>query len=366
MQEQLKAEAEKKVEEKLLDLLLPGSNQKDKKGEKKPDVSSSSESVVPSDKPISGNGFFMVSPSAGGEKIADNSTREKFRTMLREGKLEEREVEVTVSRRGGTPTMEIFAGGSIEDLESTMQNIASMMNGSGSKRRMVTVAEARKILTEDVLDSMVDMDKVADIAKHRVEQMGIIFIDEIDKIANSSSSSGGGQDVSREGVQRDILPIIEGSSVNTKFGVVDTTHILFIASGAFSVSKPSDLIAELQGRFPLRVELTSLNADDFELILKEPKNSLIKQYVSLMETEDVKLEFTEDAIKRMSFIAYDVNSRIENIGARRLHTIMETLLEDISFEADEHKGETIKIDASYVDQKLTGIFQNQDISRYIL
>ncbi|MDD7417307.1 MAG: ATP-dependent protease ATPase subunit HslU [Treponemataceae bacterium] len=367
MQEQLKAEAEKKVEEKLLDLLLPGSNPKDKKGEKKPDVSSSSsESVVPSDKPISGNGFFMVSPSAGGEKIADNSTREKFRTMLREGKLEEREVEVTVSRRGGTPTMEIFAGGSIEDLESTMQNIASMMNGSGSKRRMVTVAEARKILTEDVLDSMVDMDKVADIAKHRVEQMGIIFIDEIDKIANSSSSSGGGQDVSREGVQRDILPIIEGSSVNTKFGVVDTTHILFIASGAFSVSKPSDLIAELQGRFPLRVELTSLNADDFELILKEPKNSLIKQYVSLMETEDVKLEFTEDAIKRMSFIAYDVNSRIENIGARRLHTIMETLLEDISFEADEHKGETIKIDASYVDQKLTGIFQNQDISRYIL
>ncbi|MCR5699027.1 MAG: ATP-dependent protease ATPase subunit HslU [Treponemataceae bacterium] len=371
MQEQLKADAEKKVEEKLLDLLLPGSNPKDRKTDKKPDSASfdsshDAESAV-SDKPIPGNGFFMVPPSTGTEKTVDNSTREKFRTMLREGKLEEREVEVTVSRRGGTPTMEIFAGGSIEDLESTMQNLASMMNGSGSKRRMVTIAEARKILTEEILDSMVDMDKVADIAKHRVEQMGIIFIDEIDKIANSSSSSGGGgQDVSREGVQRDILPIIEGSSVNTKFGVIDTTHILFIASGAFSVSKPSDLIAELQGRFPLRVELTSLNADDFELILKEPKNSLIKQYVSLMETEDVKLEFTEDAIKRMSFIAYDVNSRIENIGARRLHTIMETLLEDISFEADEHKGETIKIDAAYVDQKLTGIFQNQDISRYIL
>ena len=212
---------------------------------------------------------------------------------------------------------------------------------------------------------MIDNDKVVEEAKNRVEQMGIIFIDEIDKIASGASNSKG-QDVSREGVQRDILPIVEGSNVNTKFGVIDTTHILFIASGAFNVSKPSDLIPELQGRFPLRVELDSLNADDFKRILREPKNSLTKQYTYLLETEGVKLEFAEDAIDRMSFIAADVNNRIENIGARRLHTIMENLLEDISFEADEHSGETITIDSKYVDEKLTGIFQDQDLSKYIL
>ncbi len=371
MQEKLKTDAETKVEEKLLDLLLPGSNPKNKKNSSENKTSSdvkNTENSIVTEK-IAGNGFVImpsVENTSSESASKDDSTREKFRKMLREGKLEEREVEVSVTRNRGTPTMEIFAGGSMEDLESAMQNIASMMGGGGSKRRMVSIAEARKILMEEVLDNMVDLDKVADEAKQRVEQMGIIFIDEIDKIANSSSSAGGGQDVSREGVQRDILPIIEGSSVNTKFGVIDTTHILFIASGAFSVSKPSDLIAELQGRFPLRVELSSLNADDFEMILREPKNSLIKQYVSLLETEGVKLEFTDDAIKRMSFIAYDVNSRIENIGARRLHTIMETLLEDISFAADEHSGETITIDSKYVDEKLTGIFQNQDISRYIL
>ena len=195
--------------------------------------------------------------------------------------------------------------------------------------------------------------------------MGIIFIDEIDKIA-VSGSRGGGQDVSREGVQRDILPIVEGSTVNTKYGMVDTTHILFIAAGAFNLSKPSDLIPELQGRFPLRVELESLNADDFKKILLEPKNALTKQYAELLGTENVKIEFTDDAIERMSFIAADVNSKVENIGARRLHTIMETLLEDLSFEADERAGETVVITSEYVDQKLKNISQDQDLSKYIL
>jgi ATP-dependent HslUV protease ATP-binding subunit HslU len=239
------------------------------------------------------------------------------------------------------------------------------MNGGGkSRKRMVTVKDARKILTEEVLDSMIDHDKVADIAKERVEQSGIIFIDEIDKIAVRGQSNG--QDVSREGVQRDILPIVEGSNVNTKYGVVNTTHILFIAAGAFSVAAPSDLIPELQGRFPLRVELESLHKEDFARILREPKNSLIMQYTALLETEGVKLSITEDAIDRMSSVAEEVNASSENIGARRLHTIMEKVLSDINFDADEHKGETITVDAAFVDSKLTDIVQSQDLSRYIL
>jgi ATP-dependent HslUV protease ATP-binding subunit HslU len=261
--------------------------------------------------------------------------------------------------------MEIIAGGSIDDLQNSMQGILNMMNGSGrSKKRTLTIKEARKILTEEVLDSMVDHDKVADEAKKRVEQSGIIFIDEIDKIAVHGESHG--QDVSREGVQRDILPIVEGSNVNTKFGVVDTTHILFIAAGAFSVAAPSDLIPELQGRFPLRVELDSLHKEDFKRILSEPKNSLIMQYTSLLETEGVKLDITEEAIDRMSCVAEEVNASAENIGARRLHTIMEKVLSDINFDADEHKGETITIDAAYVDSKLGDVVQSQDLSRYIL
>ena len=285
--------------------------------------------------------------------------------MLREGKLEDRDVEVEVSRKpSGIPSMEIIAGGNMEDLENGLQNLTSLFTGGRSRRRSVTVKEARKILTEEVLESMVDHDKIADIAKNRVEQSGIIFIDEIDKIAVKGGH--GGQDVSREGVQRDILPIVEGSKVNTKWGVVDTTHILFIAAGAFSVAAPSDLIPELQGRFPLRVELDSLHKEDFKRILTEPKNSLTFQYVALLSTEDVNVEFSDDAIDRMSVICEDVNARTENIGARRLHTIMEKVLDEISFSADEHKGETITIDAAYVDEKLKDISTNQDLSRYIL
>ena len=401
MEDELREKSVSIVEEKLLDLLLPGSG---KKAEKK-SAKSSGASIQPM-------GFLTQSQSnpneitidlnkaaeemqaeldaankavaeaqandeaakteaeaaaEKAEKEAENHTREKFRQMLREGKLEDREVDMFVHRAAQMPNMEIIAGGSLDDLQNSMQGIMSMISGGGNrggKKRSVTVKEARKILTEEVLDNMVDHDKVADIAKERVEQSGIIFIDEIDKIA--VHGEGHGQDVSREGVQRDILPIVEGSNVNTKFGVVDTTHILFIAAGAFSVAAPSDLIPELQGRFPLRVELDSLHKEDFKRILKEPKNSLIMQYTSLLETEDVKLDITEDAIDRMSEIAEQVNSTNENIGARRLHTIMEKVLADINFEADEHKGETITIDAPYVDSKLTDITQSDDLSRYIL
>ncbi len=369
MEEQLREKSVDKVEERLLDLLLPGTNDKAEKKEEPADTpmgfitqSSPTEIQIDLNKLAHEEAANQQNEEA---KKTDNSTREKFRQMLREGKLEDREVDIVVSNTQGAPSMEIIAGGSLDDLQSSMQGLVNMMRGGGrGKKRSVTVKEARKILTEEVLDSMVDHDKVADEAKKRVEQSGIIFIDEIDKIAVHGESHG--QDVSREGVQRDILPIVEGSNVNTKFGVVDTTHILFIAAGAFSVAAPSDLIPELQGRFPLRVELDSLHKEDFKRILKEPKNSLIMQYTSLLETEGVKLDITEDALDRMSVVAEEVNASAENIGARRLHTIMEKVLADINFEADEHKGETIKIDAAYVDSKLTDIRQNQDLSRYIL
>ena len=396
MEEQLKEKSQGIVEEKLLDLLLPGSE---------PKKSSRSERETRSESPM---GFLTQSnpneitidlnkaaeemqseldkinsaaaeqqradeeaaekakAEGGAEETAENSTREKFRQMLREGKLEDREVDMVVHKQNKMPSMEIIAGGSIDDLQNNMQGIMDMINGGGrrSKKRSVTIKEARKILTEEVLDGMVDHDKVADIAKDRVEQSGIIFIDEIDKIAVHGESHG--QDVSREGVQRDILPIVEGSNVNTKFGVVDTTHILFIAAGAFSVAAPSDLIPELQGRFPLRVELESLNKEDFKKILTEPKNSLIMQYTELLKTENVTLNITEDAIDKMSSIAEEVNASAENIGARRLHTIMEKVLTDISFDADEHQGETITVDAAYVSEKLNDISQSEDLSRYIL
>ncbi len=349
VEESMRKDAEPKVEERLLDLLLPGSevdadSLKDSNGESLP-----VDADVAKQKPT-------VSPE----------TREKFRQWLREGKLEDRLLELTVNKSRGSSNvgMGFFAGGSLDDLQSGMMDIQDMLSGRNKKRRMVSVKEARKIVEEEVLDSMIDADNVADRAKERVEQSGIIFIDEIDKIATKNASSSG--QVSREGVQRDILPIVEGSKVNTKFGVVDTTHILFIAAGAFSLSAPSDLIPELQGRFPLRVELDSLTKDEFKRILLEPKNALTKQYTALLETEGVKVVFTDDAIDRMSFLAEDVNAKSENIGARRLHTIMEKVLVEISFDADEHEGETVTIDADYVNRRLSDVVQDQDLSRYIL
>lgn len=366
MEDKMRDQAKEKVEERLLDLLLPGSGPKAASenpggilgnifGKKVPADSSSETAIVPAD----GQG----EQSSSNENMKE--TREKFRQMLRDGKLESRELSLTVSTGPKAASgIGFFSGGNMDDIESAMQNLQQMMNGNRKKQRTVTVAEARKILTEEILDSMLDQEKCAEVAKDRVEQSGIVFIDEIDKIAVHGETHG--QSVSREGVQRDILPIVEGSHVNTRFGVVDTKHILFIAAGAFSLSKPSDLIPELQGRFPLRVELDSLHKEEFKRILLEPKNALVKQYKALLQTEGVEIEFADEAIDRMTSIAEEVNAKAENIGARRLHTIMEKVLEDISFSADERKGETITIDAAFVDERLKDISSSEDLSRYIL
>jgi len=359
MQEDLRAQAEKNTEEILLDLLLPSS------GKKK----------IGSGGSVGQERIFddgtqqkeLSEESLDNEENSTPSTREKFRQMLLNGELEDKIVEVKAERNTNKPSFEFFAGGAnIEDIEMAMNNITSMMMDGGrkGKKKNVSIREARQIILDDQLDKMVDNDKIREQAKERVEQMGIIFIDEIDKVASTADSHS--IDVSREGVQRDILPIVEGSKVNTKLGVIDTSHILFIAAGAFNVSKPSDLIPEFQGRFPLRVELESLHATEFKRILLEPKNSLTRQYSSLLETEGVKITFTEAAIDRMSFLAEDLNSKMENIGARRLHTIMEMLLEDISFNASEMKGKEIEIDVDYVDERLKSIVQDRDLSRYIL
>ena len=368
MQETLKAQAEKNTEEILLDLLLPGSNKKKRKTEDRPLlITNEAGKTGESENTGKIEADTGRTEEDGGQDNGDMSgTREKFRKMLRGGKFEDRMVEVSV-QQSGMPSFEIFAGGSnMEDLESAMSNISSMLMGAGrNKRKTTSVKEARTIIMDDQLDKLVDHDKIVEEAKERVEQMGIIFIDEIDKVASKSERSSG-IDVSREGVQRDILPIVEGSKVNTKFGVVDTRHILFIAAGAFSISKPSDLIPEFQGRFPLRVELESLHAEDFKRILLEPKNALTKQYKALLETEGVTVVFTDDAIDRMSNLAAEVNSTMENIGARRLHTIMEMLLEDISFNASNMTEKNVEIDRAYVDERLKDIVQDQDLSRYIL
>ncbi len=359
MKEELRAQAEKNTEEILLDLLLPSSDKKKTK---------SGDEI--------GKERIFEDHMQQAELLADGSseessalsTREKFRQMLLNGELEDKIVEVKSERNSNKPSFEFFAGGSnIEDIETAMNNITNMMidGGRKGKKKHVSIKEARQIILDDQLDKMVDHDKIREQAKERVEQMGIIFIDEIDKVA-STADSRSSIDVSREGVQRDILPIVEGSKVNTKLGVIDTSHILFIAAGAFNVSKPSDLIPEFQGRFPLRVELESLHATEFKRILLEPKNSLTRQYSALLEIEGVKINFTDAAIDKMSFLAEDLNSKMENIGARRLHTIMEMLLEDISFNASDMKGQEIKIDVDYVDERLKSIVQDRDLSRYIL
>lgn len=298
---------------------------------------------------------------------ARKNAREITRQKLRNGEFENTEIETQVSPspRG----VEIgFMGSSLEDLQNVVGNITSMFqNATGAKRmkRRITVKQARELFTQEENERSIDQEKAIEIAKERTEQMGIVFIDEIDKIAGSHSASSS-PDVSREGVQRDILPIVEGTKVTTKWGIIDTSHILFIAAGAFYVSKPSDLIPELQGRFPLRVELEDLKAEDFFRILKEPQNAITLQYEELLGTEGVKLNFTDDAIKRISEIAYEVNSTTDNIGARRLYTIMEKILEELSFSADELSGQTITITPDYVNQRLSDYVKNQDLSRYIL
>src|SRR6059036_3519070 len=292
-----------------------------------------------------------------------NRTREKLRAQLREGKLDERMVEIEVKERN-FPAFEIISNQGIEEMDINIKDILPGFLGQRTKKRKMKIAEALEYLIQEEEQKLVDMDTVTRLAVERVEDSGIIFLDEIDKIAGRES--GHGPDVSREGVQRDILPIVEGTTVNTRYGFVRTDHILFIAAGAFHVSKPSDLIPELQGRFPIRVELDSLTVGDFVRILTEPQNALIKQYIALLETEGIKLSFTEDAVQEVARFAATVNESTENIGARRLHTIMEKLLDDISFEGPDLKKKTIRIDAGYVQKMLAEIVKDQDLSRYIL
>ena len=291
--------------------------------------------------------------------------REKLRQQLRAGKLDQRIVELEIHEHPMSPiSLQFFEGSSLEEIQFNMKDLLSgMVEGKAKKRRM-PVAEAAEYIVQEEEQKLVDMEQVARLALERVEQNGIIFLDEIDKIAGRES--GHGPDVSREGVQRDILPIVEGTSVSTRYGMLRTDHILFIAAGAFHVSKPTDLIPELQGRFPIRVEMNPLSEDDFVRILKEPRNALIKQYTALLGTEGLKLRFTEDAIKEIAKLACLVNENTENIGARRLHTIVEALLEDVSFEGKQRKPKHIQITATYVRQKLGNIVQDKDLSRYIL
>ena len=298
------------------------------------------------------------------------SAREQIRVQLRAGLLDNTEVEIPAGMIRQKVGIELMSG-SMDDLQNAMNSLGSIFQNAAqgqppkAKKRKVTVKRAREMFTEEETERSVDQEKAFEIAKERTEQMGIIFIDEIDKIAGKNSSSSS-PDVSREGVQRDILPIVEGTKVTTKWGVIDTSHILFIAAGAFHVSKPSDLIPELQGRFPLRVELDDLKAEDFFRILKEPENAITLQYRELLKTEGVEVNFTDDALRRVSEIAYEVNSSTENIGARRLYTIMEKLLDDLSFNANEMKGQTVDITPDYVNEKLADVVKNQDLSRYIL
>ncbi len=303
----------------------------------------------------------LVPPSP--ENTDDNSkTREKLRDRLRDGKLDERMVELEVKDRG--PSFEIASNVNLEEMGMNIKEMLPAMFGQRSKRRNMRVADALDYLIQEEEQKLIDMDQVTRIALERVETSGIVFLDEIDKIAGREG--GHGPDVSREGVQRDILPIVEGTTVNTRYGFVRTDHILFIAAGAFHVSKPSDLIPELQGRFPIRVELKSLSVDDFVRILKEPKNALAKQYTALLETEGIKLNLTDDALQEVARFAAQVNETSENIGARRLHTIMEKLLEEISFEGPDLKKKNVKVDSAYVRRQLADIVKDQDLSRYIL
>jgi len=304
----------------------------------------------------------LIPPAPEGAETPADRTREKLRERLRAGKLDDRTVEVDVKERG--PTLEFSTNGNMEEMDINLKDMIPGLFGQRTRKRNMRVSEALEYLIQEEEQKLIDMDQVTRIALERVERNGIVFLDEIDKIAGREG--GHGPDVSREGVQRDILPIVEGTTVNTRYGFVRTDHILFIAAGAFHVSKPSDLIPELQGRFPIRVELKTLTEQDFIRILKEPKSALIKQYAALLETEGIKLSFSEDSLTEIARMAALCNESMENIGARRLHTIMERLLEEISFEGPDLKKKTVRIDAAFVRKQLADIVKDQDLSRYIL
>jgi ATP-dependent HslUV protease ATP-binding subunit HslU len=328
---EVRGKAQQNAEERLLDLLLPPRT---------------------------------FAPDETGAREENQRTRERLREQLREGRFDDRVVEVEVREKGGFPSLEIISGANIEEVEFNLKDMMPGLFQGRSKKKRVPVRDAKTLIAQEEEQKLVDMEQVARVAVERVQQSGIVFIDEIDKVAGREG--GHGPDVSREGVQRDILPIVEGTTVNTKHGMVKTDHILFIAAGAFHVSKPSDLIPELQGRFPIRVELEALGQAEFVRILTEPRSALIKQYIALMATEGVTLEFADDAIQLVAEFATIVNERTENIGARRLHTVMERLLDEISFEGPDLGEKSITIDAAYVRRMLADIVKNEDLSRYIL
>ena len=341
--EDVSDKAELNAEERLLDILLPPS-------------------PPPSSSTSTSSGGVVIDASTSLSE-SSSRTREKLRQQLREGKLDDRTVEIETRERN-FPSFEIISNQGVEEMDVNLKDMLPNIFGQRTKKRKMKVNEAFEYLIQEEEQRLIDMEQVTRTAIDRVENSGIIFLDEIDKIAGRES--GHGPDVSREGVQRDILPIVEGTTVNTRYGMVRTDHILFIAAGAFHVSKPSDLIPELQGRFPIRVELQSLTMEDFIRILTEPKSSLTKQYTALLETEGVKLEFTKDSLEEIARFAFRVNEGTENIGARRLHTIMERVLDEISFDAPEKKGQQFNIDAPYVQKMLSEIVKDQDLSRYIL
>ncbi|HEX9263839.1 MAG TPA: ATP-dependent protease ATPase subunit HslU [Candidatus Binatia bacterium] len=330
--QKVELKAHEVAEERVLDLLLPASSAEETDGE-----------------------------AIDAQRL--QSTREKLKKMLREGKMDDRFVDIELTQ-SAMPMIEVLTPQGMEGMEFNLKEMFSNLMPKKTKKKTVKIPEALDILTQEEAGKLVDMDKVTGEAIRRVEQSGIVFLDEIDKIAGRESMNG--PDVSRQGVQRDLLPIVEGSTVNTKYGMVRTDHILFIASGAFHTAKPSDLIPEFQGRFPIRVELSSLSKEDFVRILTEPKNALIRQYEALLETEGVHLKFATDAVQEIALIASDVNERTENIGARRLHTILERLLDEVSFSAPEMRGKEVAIDAAYVRERLAPILNNEDLSRYIL
>ena len=338
MQVEVREKAREQAVERLLDLLLP---------------------PPPGH---SGKTGFNSDPNG---KLHYDQTREKFKQMLKDGGLDDREVEVDVAEK--RPAMiDVVSGAGMEEMGNNLKDMLGSLMPNKTKKRKLKVPEAFKTLCQEEAEKLLDEDSVIQEGLKRVEQNGIIFIDEIDKITSRSSQGGSGPDVSREGVQRDLLPIVEGSSINTKYGIVKTDHILFVSAGAFHSSKPSDLIPEFQGRFPIRVELDSLTKEDFVQILTEPKNALVKQYIALLKAEGVNLTFQEDAIDQIAEMSAQVNLRTENIGARRLQTIMEKFLEDISFDAPDLENKNITIDASYIREKLKDIIQDEDLSRYVL
>jgi len=342
-QEEVNSKARELAEERLLDILLPKKREEVRKEEE-----GDREKVLEVVK---------------ADKTEIDSTRDKLRRLLRGGKLDSRYVELETANRN-IPMIEVFSNAGLEEMEFNIKEVFGNMFPTKKKRRRVKIPEAMEVIIQEESQKLIDMEKVIEDAIRMTEQNGIIFLDELDKIAGSESRHG--PDVSREGVQRDLLPIVEGSTVTTKYGMVKTDHILFIAAGAFNVSKPSDLLPELQGRFPIRVELSSLSQEDFVRILTEPQNALITQYKALLDTEGVELKFEESAIDEIARIASDVNERMENIGARRLHTVMEKLLDEISFDAPDMEEKKVDIDRRYVSEKLKDIFEDENLSRYIL